>query len=301
MKVLVLTVLLVACVNAGFLTDIKSALNKFGTKVKDTFEKIGTGVKETNQAFVPYAENVGKELLKDAAQSGISVVSNTVTDLLSGAISSLFSKIGRDTSIMDKLVNFEHEMKNMLLKGVEEFTPVITSAFQEMEKLAHKVKMIDFDLPQLEHDIESIILGHQHQGNTFLLDLISSIETLINNNFGVQTKRSTFGDTLKSLTDLITGFFKPAIQNVHNLLGSAGQALKNVAGNVVSTVEQSVSHLGEKLAPHMANLKNQAAELFQHGNTALSAIKDATTDILGQTVANVGSTISGLTHKLEGQ
>ncbi|KAK6196144.1 hypothetical protein SNE40_001428 [Patella caerulea] len=289
--IIVFTVLLVAGANAGFFTDISETLNNIGKKFTDTLEKVGEGVKTTNAAFIPYAQNVSKELLKDAAQSGISVVSNTVIDLLGTAFKNMFH-IGRDTGIKDKLVNFEHEMKNMLLKGVEEFTPVITGAFQEMEKLGQKVKSLEFDLPQLEKDIESVILGHQHQGNTFLLDLISSIETIINNNFGVQTKRSAFGDTLKSLTDLITGFFKPAIQNVHNLLGSAGQALKNVAGNVVSSVHQSVSELGEKLAPHIANLKNQAVELLQNGNTALSAIKDATSDILGQTVVNAGQTIA---------
>ena len=64
------------------------------------------------------------------------------------------------------------------------------------------------------------------------------------------------------------------------LASAAGTAIKSGASSLLESAKQSVAQLGVKLQPHIQALGNSLGTIAMHGASAVSALKDATTDIL---------------------
>ncbi|ESP05013.1 hypothetical protein LOTGIDRAFT_230049 [Lottia gigantea] len=298
MKVLLLTLLLVATANAGLFSGLKDTFEKIGHDISNTFKGVVGGVQTTEKAFLPYAKDVAKNLLKQTAESGISVLSTAVTDLATNAFKGLFH-LGRDTSIVEKLVNFEHSVKEAIHEGVDQLMPFIHSGIEEFETLANKVSSLDFDLPTLEKEIGNILIGHHIVSGQFLKDLESTVMSIGQELLGGH-KRGIM-ESLKGITDTLTGTFSPALKNIGDFFNNAGEALKTVASNIITSVSQNIGQLAGKLSPHIDALKQHGANLIKTATDSLSAIKDATGDILNQTAQNVGGTLTDALGKIGGQ
>nr|XP_011445809.2 uncharacterized protein LOC109617042 [Crassostrea gigas] len=269
--------LLLLCLAAG------SQANFFDD-LKATFHNIGAALTTTVHAVGDQAKVVGTNLLTAATEQGKTLASQALQSLLMGTMSAL-QKPPTDGAVKRSLSEFLEQSKH--LTGAAEML-----VQQKMDKLKgiykeaiDKLKDVSSQLTELPatdliKKVDQIVISHHLVTDQIQTELVSELTKLFGHALSLHPdhKRGTFSDALSSIGQGLAHFFQPHVQAVQQLVSGVGESLKQTA---------QTFHTSLTTGTHGTAIHDSASTLAQHGQNALSALKDAVSDILHQTLTNM--------------
>ncbi|XP_011415393.3 uncharacterized protein [Magallana gigas] len=277
MKVAFLVLLcLTAGSQASFLDDLKSAFSNIGSSLTTTFHAVG------DQAKV-----VGQNLLSTAKEQGSQLASQALQSLLMGTMNALSSQGTTDTAtgtkrslsdLLQEVKPLTDAAKSIVEQKMDNMNGVYAEALTQLKALSSQLTTMPAS--ELIQKVDQIVAAHHTVSNNLQNELVTDLTSLFGKvlSYHPGTKRSTFTDALSSLGSGLANFFQPHIQAVQQLVSGVGESLKQTS----SAFQTSLS-----TGAHGAAITDSTSQLAQHGQNALSALKDAVSDILQQTLTNM--------------
>nr|XP_022339327.1 uncharacterized protein LOC111134516 [Crassostrea virginica] len=271
-------VLLLLCLTAGsqasFLDDLKAAFQNIGTSLTTTIHAVG------DQAKV-----VGQNLLSTAKEQGSQLASQALQSLLMGTMNALSQPSTTDTATKRSLSDLLQEVKpltdaakNIVEQKMDNMNGLYGEALNQLKSLASQITTMPAS--EIIKAVDQIVAAHHTLSNKLQGELVSELTSLYGKvlSYHPGTKRSTFTDALSSLGSGLASFFQPHIQAVQQLVSGVGESLKQTASSYQTALTSGA---------HGDAISASTSQLAQHGQNALSALKDAVTDILQQTLTNM--------------
>ncbi|XP_061194211.1 uncharacterized protein LOC133202411 [Saccostrea echinata] len=271
----VLLLCLAAGSQASFLDDLKNAFSNVGSALTNTVHAVG------DQAKV-----VGQNLLSSAAEQGKQLASQALQSLLMGTMNALSSSGTTDTSgtkrslseLLQQAKPLTDAAKQIVQQKMDNMNGVYTEALNQIKALASQ--LTNMPASEIIQKVDQIVSAHHAVSNKLQSELVSDLTQLFGNVLSLHpgNKRNTFTDALGTVGQGLANFFQPHVQALQQLVGGVGESLKQTA-SAFQTSLTSGAH-GDAIA-------QSSAQIAQHGQNALSALKDAVTDILQQTLTNM--------------
>ncbi|XP_062588854.1 uncharacterized protein LOC134250505 [Saccostrea cucullata] len=270
----VLLLCLAAGSQASFLDDLKNAFSNVGSALTTTVHAVG------DQAKV-----VGQNLLSAAKEQGSQLASQALQSLLMGTMNALSSS-GTDTSgtkrslseLLQQAKPLTDAAKQLVQQKMDNMNGVYTEALNQIKALASQ--LTHMPASEITQKVDQIVAAHTAVSDKLQSELVSDLTQMFGNVLSLHpgNKRSTFTDALSSVGQGLASFFQPHVQALQQLVGGVGESLKQTA-NAFQTSLSTGAH-GDAIS-------QSSAQIAQHGQNALSALKDAVTDILQQTLTNM--------------
>nr|XP_022339328.1 uncharacterized protein LOC111134517 [Crassostrea virginica] len=270
--------LLVLCLAAG------SQANFFDD-LKSTFQNIGTALTTTLHAVGDQAKVVGTNLLSAAKDQGSQLASQALQSLLMGTMSALqhpdTTSTGTKRSLSELLEQSKpltDAAKMIVEEKMDKLSAVYKEALDRLKGLSSQ--LTELPAAELKKKVDQIVAAHKIVTDDIQTEIVSDLTKLFGHvlSHHPSVKRQSFTDALSSLGSGLASFFQPHIQAIQQMVSGVGESLKQTA---------SAFHTSLTTGTHGTAIHDSASALAQHGQNALSALKDAVSDILQQTLTNM--------------
>jgi len=300
MKLLALiTVAALMAPSMGFLENLTDPL-------KTQFNKI-----------IDQLKNSGKAAIADAAQAALESGQASLLELLLKMTTELQGKRALKDDVVNKAVDIFNKLKQVVAKASGKATTLYEEAMNDLKDLAAKLKDSDY-LSNLDDKAKAALkagvakakveyeqalkqmkeLGGNIKDSALVANLKAKFAALkakvddVLKEHGIQMRaieEELHSDVLRitnkrGLADQIKDFFQPHIETVKGHLTTVGGAIKDTAGN-----------LSDKASVHLNNLKDKMIEhgttLVGHGQVAVDQLKEAVTDILNESFADLAQNV----------
>ncbi|XP_013388229.1 uncharacterized protein LOC106157198 [Lingula anatina] len=258
----------------------------------------------------------GKNVLEQGKKMGESYIESAASLIISDMMKAMNS--GKDASealLKDGSVAIE-VAKAFFGSKVEDLKDLVEVAHTELQALTDSVSTGAFIGEGLDalnkkadkviQDFEQKVQGKLSEMSTGLSGVFQGlVEKYLKNEAqkvlsGIRSRRfiKDLWESVKNATasagSAIAEAFKPHVDTVVSAAKTLHQTLKGHASNLWNAVSGHVNTLSDKLSGHVQDLKDKGNLLVQHGTDALTALKAAAAEILGQTFHNMNHTIHGM-------
>jgi len=254
-------VILLCCVVAGgqasFLDDLTSA-----------FKQAADGV-------LAAGKTVGSSLLDQLKQTGLQLASTAVGSLVEKLDQVAAGESKRDVStilkqtgpILQELESAmgDHSASQKLLFGL---------ALKELEHVAENMTSMDStSIEVILHMIDDIVAGHSKASDFLLKELEQRVKTMLPHKRSLESSLGQVGDSLSAI-------FTPQVTPLKSVVGSVGEALKEAAAGLFTS------------------LTHTAQGLLQHGSGhALDDLKTVVSDVFRQTLTSMQPHVNAIVQQ----
>jgi len=258
----------------------------------------------------------GKNLLEQGKKMGESYIESSAKLLISDMMKAMSQGKDASQSLLQEGNVAVEVAKAFFGDKVEELKDVVEVAHRELQALTDSVSTGAFigegidalnkKADQVIQDFEQKVEAKMNEMSNGLSGVFqglvekylkSEAEKVLS---GIRSRRfiKDLWENIKNSTatagKAIADAFKPHVDTVVNAAKALHQTLKGHASNLWSAVSGHVNTLSDKLSGHVQDLKDKGGLLVQHGTDALTALKQAATEILGQTFQNMNHTVHGM-------
>jgi hypothetical protein len=294
MKVLILCIaVLVAGAQAQSFGELVSSIKQ---KLTDTFTNVVTVLKAP-------ATSLLQTLLADLKASGAQLLSTGLVALTSKLGSTATTAPGsrREVAEIGHLIEVAQTFLHEQADRVKELA---SSALAELEKVVPEIVDTLFKgegLQEIFKKIDGIEVLHGLLQNHLVDNLGGNLLKVAEQTIGhlLSPKRSGITDTLASFGQTLAALFKPVQDAVKQHVSTVASGIKTLGSALLGSLAGTFAQLKSSLTPHIAALKTVGAQLVQHGINALSASKDALSDVLAQTFQNAQPAVQTAVNTLK--
>ncbi|XP_048745473.2 uncharacterized protein LOC125658294 [Ostrea edulis] len=272
-----IAIVLVLCLAAGsqasFLDDLKNAFSNVGSALTTTVHAVG------DQAKV-----VGQNLLSTAAEQGKQLASQALQSLLMGTMNALSSPSTTDSTkrslseLLQQAKPLTDAAKQVVEQKMDNLNGVYTEALNQLKALSSQLTHLPAS--EIMQKVDQVVAAHHSVANKLQAELVSELTQIFGKALALHpgAKRNGFTDALGQVGQSLSSFFQPHVQALQQLVGGVGDTVKQTA---------NAFHTALTTGAHGQAVSQSSAALVQHGQNALSALKDAVTDVLQQTLTNM--------------
>uniref|UniRef100_A0A194AN85 Uncharacterized protein n=1 Tax=Pinctada fucata TaxID=50426 RepID=A0A194AN85_PINFU len=275
MKVVILLCLLAVGSQGNFLGDLGTAFSGLGKVFTDTFHQVAEQGKLVGQQLLEQAKNQGGQLASQALQS---LVMGTMNSLQSSGQSSADQPTKRDVAnFLTKLVPAEKEAKQLLENRFHQMQGLFNAAISKLEETAQGFH--EKPVHEIFSKVDEIVGSHNLLQNHLKDDLVNGLTDIVGKVLShiPDHKRNGFTDALSSIGHGLASFFQPHLDALNQVMSGVGDSLKNTTSSFAAGVDPA----------HTQAIQSSSQAIAQHGKNALTAAKDALTDIFQQALTNM--------------
>ncbi|XP_064615493.1 uncharacterized protein LOC135479543 [Liolophura sinensis] len=258
---------------------------------------VGDFFKDLGHDIGQAAKPIGEELLGTLENTGKSLLSQTVQDLLLH-----LGNVGkRETDLIQKAESFIKGVESFISNKVTQFKTLFGTVLNKLSAIQGKISNLSFltePINNLIEEIEHTVAGHNAIADSLLGKIVEEAHSFLKPLLGDSRRGILDNLGLNQIGQSLANLFKPHIDSLKTLVSSAGNTLKQHATNLMNAVKGSVNELGTKLQTHVDTLKTHLGTITSTAGEALATLKDAVGQVMQDTFSSLHNPVSGIVNTL---